>query len=488
MIEAEERSLRRDYYLALAAWCALIAGSFSWYFWQESRGVADTAAKEARAILDRDNAYRHWLVEQGGVYVRPSAKLPGDPYLVHPQRDVVTTDGMRLTLLNPAFVLREVQLRQADPKRGRSRVVSLTPLNPDNAADAWESRELDHLSGGFDRMEIVRSEGGEELRALRPFFASPPCLSCHAAFQDNQLAGAITTRVSLAPYRETSRKALGAAALGHGAIWLAGVAGIGFAHRRRRQHAADQRTWTRSVETMNAELEQRVALRTEELTRALRELESFSYSVSHDLRAPLRALNGYARLLDESLGSRLDGEQRNMLDRIARNAEKMGQLIDDILEYARAGREPIRRSAVDLDALAREVAREQAEHFPAARIEIASLPSVQGDPVMLRQVFANLIANALKFSARRERPLVEVGALIENGAVHCFVRDNGAGFDMAYAEKLFNLFQRLHREAEFPGTGVGLAIVKRIVERHGGSVRVEAAPDAGATFRFSLPL
>ncbi|MBV6475504.1 MAG: DUF3365 domain-containing protein [Rhodocyclaceae bacterium] len=487
MDAGEERSLSRDYYLTLAAWCALIAGSFSWYYWQENKGVADTVAKEARAILDRDNAYRHWLVEQGGVYVRPTEKLPGDPYLAHPQRDVVTKDGLRLTLLNPAFVLREVQLRQADPKRGRSRVVSLTPLNPDNAADAWESRELDHLAGGFDRFEIVQTAEGEELRALRPFFASPPCLSCHAAFRDNQLAGAITTRVPLAPYRETSRKALGAVALGHGVIWIAGVAGIGLSHRRRRQHAADQRAWTRSVESMNAELEQRVAMRTEELTRALRELESFSYSVSHDLRAPLRALNGYARLLDESLGGRLDDEQRNMLERIARNAEKMGQLIDDILEYARAGREPLKRSAVDLDALAREIAREQAEHYPAARIEIAPLPPVQGDAVMLRQVFANLVANALKFSARREQPLVEVGGHVENGFVHCFVRDNGAGFDMAYADKLFNLFQRLHREAEFPGTGVGLAIVKRIVERHGGSIRVEAAPDAGATFRFSLP-
>lgn len=484
----DERSLRRGFILTLLAWCTLVAGSFSWYFWQENQGVADTARKEARAILDRDNAYRHWLVDQGGVYVRPTEKLPGDPYLVHPQKDVVTQDGMRLTLLNPAFVLREVQSRQTDLNRGRSRVVSLAPLNPANAADAWESRALDVLSGGLDRFEIVRSGDGEELRAMRPFFASAPCLGCHAAFQDGQLAGAITTRVPLAPYRETSRNTLGAVALGHGVIWIAGVAGIGFAHRRRRQHAAEQRAWTRSVETMNAELEQRVAARTEELTGALRELESFSYSVSHDLRAPLRALNGYAHLLQEALGERLDDEQRRMLERIARNAEKMGQLIDDILEYARAGREPLKRSAVDLEGLAREIASEQAEHYPAAHVEVAPLPSVQGDAVMLRQVFANLIANALKFTAGRAQPRVEIGACVEDGAVHCFVRDNGAGFDMAYADKLFNLFQRLHRESEFPGTGVGLAIVKRIVERHGGKVWVEATPDTGATFHFALPL
>ena len=487
-MDAGDKTLQRDFYLILAAWSLLVAASFAWYFWQENKGLSETAAKEARAILDRDNAYRHWLVEQGGVYVKPSEKLPGDPYLKHPQRDVVTTAGMRLTLLNPAFVLREVQTRQADPMRGRSRVVSLTPLNPQNAADAWERRGLDSLAGGNDRFEIVDSPAGAQMRAMRPFFASPPCLACHPDFADGQLAGAITASVPLAPYQELNNTELRAAALGHGTIWVAGLAGIGLAHRRRRQHAGQQRAWALSLESMNVELERRVAARTEELTRALRELEAFSYSVSHDLRAPLRALNGYAHLLRESQGDKLDAEQRGMFERIARNAEKMGELIDDILEYSRTGREPLKRAAVDLDVLARDVVREQAEHHPAARIDIAPLPPVVGDPIMLRQVFANLVANALKFSARRAQPVVEIGASVDNGMAHCFIRDNGAGFDMAHAGKLFQLFQRVHHEREFPGTGVGLAIVKRIIERHGGRVWAEAAPDAGATFHFTLPL
>ena len=487
-MDAGDKTLQRDFYLILAAWSILVAASFAWYFWQENKGLSETAAKEARAILDRDNAYRHWLVEQGGVYVKPSEKLPGDPYLKHPQRDVVTTAGMRLTLLNPAFVLREVQTRQADPMRGRSRVVSLTPLNPQNAADAWERRGLDSLAGGNDRFEIVDSPAGAQMRAMRPFFASPPCLACHPDFADGQLAGAITASVPLAPYQELNNTELRAAALGHGTIWVAGLAGIGLAHRRRRQHAGQQRAWALSLESMNVELERRVAARTEELTRALRELEAFSYSVSHDLRAPLRALNGYAHLLRESQGDKLDAEQRGMFERIARNAEKMGELIDDILEYSRTGREPLKRAAVDLDVLARDVVREQAEHHPAARIDIAPLPPVVGDPIMLRQVFANLVANALKFSARRAQPVVEIGASVDNGMAHCFIRDNGAGFDMAHAGKLFQLFQRVHHEREFPGTGVCLAIVKRIIERHGGRVWAEAAPDAGATFHFTLPL
>jgi signal transduction histidine kinase len=487
-MDAGDKTLQRDFYLLMAAWSTLVAASFAWYFWQESKSLAVTATKEARAILDRDNAYRHWLVEQGGVYVKPSEKLPGDPYLKHPQRDVVTTAGMRLTLLNPAFVLREVQTRQLDAMRGRSRVVSVTPLNPQNAADDWERRGLDSLAGGNDRFEIVDAPEGAQMRAMRPFFASPPCLACHPDFADGQLAGAITTSVPLAPYHEINNTELRVAALSHGAIWFAGLAGIGLAHRRRRQHAGQQRTWTRSLESMNVELERRVTARTEELTRALHELEAFSYSVSHDLRAPLRALNGYAHLLKESQGDKLDAEQRRMFERIARNAEKMGELIDDILEYSRTGREPLKRAAVDLDVLARDIVREQAEHHPAARIDIVPLPPVVGDAIMLRQVFANLVANALKFSAQRAKPVVEIGASVENGMAHCFIRDNGAGFDMAHAGKLFNLFQRVHHESEFPGTGVGLAIVKRIIERHGGRVWAEAAPDAGATFHFTLPL
>ena len=144
--------------------------------------------------------------------------------------------------------------------------------------------------------------------------------------------------------------------------------------------------------------------------------------------------------------------------------------------------------AVDLDHLARDVAAELGEAYPAARFEVAPLPVIKGDSILLRQVLENLVGNALKYSSRRERPLIEIGCRAGNGAVEVFVKDNGAGFDMRYAGKLFGMFQRLHTDRDFPGTGVGLAICKRIVERHGGSIRAESAPEAGATFYFSLPL
>ncbi len=483
-----EKALKRYQILTVAAWSVLIGGSFAWNWQQESRSVMESARAEGRSNLDRDSAYRSWLVEQGGIYVRPTPRIPQDPYLVHPRKNVVTTEGDALTLLNPAFVLREVQKNQADPARGHSRVVALHPLNPKNAADDWEREGLDGLSSGIERSERVEAPAGPQLRAMRPFFVSSPCLACHAGFKAGDIAGAISTVVPLAPYLDISGRAKRGFAVSHGLIWLAGLTGIVFAFRRTRRYLAAEREWAASVAGLNAELEQRVAARTEELTRALREIESFSYSVSHDLRAPLRALNGYAHLLKESQAEKLSREDLHLLDRIAHNAEKMGQLIDDILEYSRTARRAMYPVPVALAPLVAELVAEQAEHYPAARFDIAPLPSVEGDPVMLRQVFSNLIGNALKFSSGCAEPRIGIGAEATDGMLLCHVRDNGTGFDMAYAEKLFSLFQRLHRESEFPGTGVGLAIVKRIIERHGGRIWAEAAPDAGATFHFTLPL
>ena len=234
-------------------------------------------------------------------------------------------------------------------------------------------------------------------------------------------------------------------------------------------------------------LESRVAERTAALEQANRELEAFSYSVSHDLRAPLRAINGFAHLVADTPGNQLSPDARSMLERIRANAEHMAELIEDILEFSRVGRNEMRRDRIDMAALVRGIVEEMQAEYPATRIEIGELPGAHGDPTMLRQVWVNLIGNALKFSSKRETPRVEIGAeTAADGTPAWFVRDNGAGFDMAYAARLFGVFQRLHRADDFPGTGAGLAIVKRIVMRHGGNISAESAVDGGATFRFTL--
>jgi PAS domain S-box-containing protein len=244
----------------------------------------------------------------------------------------------------------------------------------------------------------------------------------------------------------------------------------------------------RRIRELNLSLERRVAERTAELEAANRELESFSYSVSHDLRAPLRAIAGFAALLRGQHAAALPEAGRHQLERIEVNAARMGALIDDLLKLSRAGMHELKRRPTDMEALARMAAHEATEN--AARhveVVIKPLPPAQGDHALLRQVWANLIGNAVKYSRGKDAPRVEIGARRLEDAVEYYVRDNGAGFDPQHTSQLFGLFKRLHSEEEFEGTGVGLALVERIVRRHGGKVSADGAPGAGATFRFSLP-
>lgn len=240
---------------------------------------------------------------------------------------------------------------------------------------------------------------------------------------------------------------------------------------------------------LNAELEHRVAARTAQLENANRELEAFSYSVSHDLRAPLRAIDGFTKILLEEGAEKLDDESRRHLLVISNNARQMGMLINDLLAFSRFGRQKPEQFTVDMQTLAFEVVNDllQSVTEVAYSISVGDLPSAQGDPRLIRQVLSNLIANAMKFSRHQSQPVIEIGGRREERESIYWVKDNGVGFDMRYAGKLFGVFQRLHKPEEFEGTGVGLAIVQRIIHRHGGRVWAEAQLHRGATFYFALP-
>jgi light-regulated signal transduction histidine kinase (bacteriophytochrome) len=250
---------------------------------------------------------------------------------------------------------------------------------------------------------------------------------------------------------------------------------------------------------LNVQLQQRVAELTQQLEAAVKDLESFSYSVSHDLRAPLRAIDNFSSILHKEYGDKLDAEGRRLIAVVRKNAGRMGMLIKDILAFAHAGDRALILADIDLEALSRDVLEELAPSFSGRRVDVqmhggasagdasAALPHIQADTAAIRKVLLNLLANAIKFTRPRELAQIEICAIRAGNEIICSVRDNGVGFEPEYGHRLFSIFQRLHDAEEFEGTGVGLGIVKRIIDKHGGRVWAEGSPGVGATFYFSLP-
>lgn len=251
----------------------------------------------------------------------------------------------------------------------------------------------------------------------------------------------------------------------------------------------DKKQATLEVQRLNNELEQRVIERTAELQATIQELEDFSYSISHDLRAPLRHINAYSDILQEDYRDQLSDDGKSILDIIKKRALKMGELIDDLLAFSRMGRKGMASETINTKKLVDEVTKDLMALVEGREINVVlhKLENIQGDYAMLKQVWVNLIGNAIKYTRGVENVTIEIGSVREPGQTKYFIKDNGVGFDMRHESKLFGVFQRLHKEEEFEGTGVGLALVKRIVERHGGSIWAEAKVNAGATFYFTLP-
>ena len=254
---------------------------------------------------------------------------------------------------------------------------------------------------------------------------------------------------------------------------------------RHREEVGVREDAEEEIRRLNVALEARVL----ELEGAVREMESFSYSVAHDLRAPVRAVDSFAAILARDFGDEMKEEERRLIGKVRENSRRMGLLIDDLLEFSRTSRTAMTAGPIDMNRLASEVVEAQAAAAAKAGVElrVGALPPAIGDERLIRIALENLVSNAVKFSSGRPAAVAELGARPGDGGPEYFVRDNGAGFDPEFGGKLFGVFQRLHRTEEFEGTGIGLALVKRIVERHGGKVRAEGQPGRGATFSFTLP-
>jgi signal transduction histidine kinase len=242
------------------------------------------------------------------------------------------------------------------------------------------------------------------------------------------------------------------------------------------------------LKAMNESLERRVSERTIELQTVNKELEGFNYSVAHDLRAPLRVIQGYGKMISKTAGDKLDKTELEALSDMIVNARHMGKLVDDLLEFSRMGRTQLAKTRVNMQEVVSEVVKDVKTNDLnlKAEIKISNLQHVTCDPVLMKQVWINLVSNAVKYSRKKEQPVIEIGSTGINGSQVFFIRDNGAGFDMQYADKLFAVFQRLHKVTEYEGTGVGLALVQRIVSKHGGKIWADAKVNEGATFYFTL--
>lgn len=269
---------------------------------------------------------------------------------------------------------------------------------------------------------------------------------------------------------------------GTAGVYLVILAAVFFLSREMRERERAESALRRANDSLTR--------RAGQLETANKELDSFSYSISHDLRIPLRAVTGYARMIEEDYADKVGDEGRRFLKVIRDNSKRMSDLIDDLLNFSRLGRKEIAAAQVDMNELVAAVVNDMQgrESYPSARIAIEPLPAAWGDRTLLYQVWVNLISNALKYSAKTEHPVVRISGTVDKSEAVYSVSDNGVGFDMQYYDKLFGVFQRLHSNDEFSGTGVGLAIVQRIVNRHGGRVWAEGKPNEGAEFFFSIPL
>lgn len=489
---------RRYAWFLAGMWTLAVGLSLLWNLIEERSEVVRLARHVALTVFDRDILYRRWAAGHGGVYVPATPQTPPTPYLAHlPERDLKTPLGRELTLLNPAYMTRQVYEFADKAGQAQGHLTSLNPIRPENGPDPWEKEALQSFERGKGEVNaVVQVAGHPYMRLMRPFITEQSCLVCHArqGYKVGDLRGGISISVPMAPLLTEKWQSMVSWVLGHVGLWLLGIVGLVIGVRKLEQSTAETikaqeaAAAAEKIRQLNEELESRVKERTIQLEQANRELEGFSYSVSHDLRAPLRAVDGFARMLREDYAASLDAEGLRLLQVINGNVGKMGQLIDDLLAFSRLGRHKLRVSDLDMGALVAEVVAELQGTCGGKSMDwrLQPLPHIPGDPALMRQVWFNLLANAVKFTRLQENAVIEVGWRQEGDETVFYVKDNGVGFDMKYVHKIFKVFQRLHGDEEFEGTGVGLALVQRIVSRHGGRIWAEGKVNGGATFYFTL--
>jgi signal transduction histidine kinase len=475
----------------VALWVALVGLSL-WH----NLGVLDTQVGEAALARSRMmvmviQTTRLWNARHGGVYVPTTDATPPNEWLKDPERDV-TVSGRAYTKINPAYMTRQVADMISAGQGMQLRLTSRKPIRPANAPDPWEDAALAAIEAGRPEvLERVVEDGRSMFRYMARLPVEEPCLKCHAeqGYRLGDVRGGLSVGLPAAEFVAMIGPLRQQTVLVHGLGFLILSGGSLVFLARLRQG------WLR-LEAVNAAQERVVAERTAalrtanaELHRSNAELENFAYIASHDLQEPLRMVGGYAQLLEKRYGSALDADGREFLGYMNDGALRMKQMIDDLLAYSRVGRNEPVLAPVSLEDILDMALANLAVSIAETQAEIirpAPLPQVLGEAPLLVRLLQNLLGNALKYRAAGQVPRIIVSSAAIEGGWRISVADNGIGVPEAGRERIFQIFQRLHSRSAYPGTGIGLAIAKKIVDRHGGRIWVEAAEDGGSVFHFTV--
>jgi signal transduction histidine kinase len=473
--------IERHSKIFVLVWTIIVAASLVWSIIRLKEETLDGARIQAHIGYVKDILYRRWNAMHGGVYVPVTEATQPNPYLSEvPERDITTPSGRRLTLINPAYMTRQVYELMTEDYGVRGHITSLNPIRPENKPDAWETQALQTLElGKTEVSSIGKIDGKEYFRLMHPFITEETCLKCHAkqGYKEGDIRGGISIAIPMEPLRAIENRHIWTFAAVHGLLWVVGLGGISWSMRRIRQSAEER-----------DQAEEQLRKMTDELARSNAELEQFAVTASHDLKEPLLAITIGLKLLKKRSEGKLDSEADKFIVETIEEAKQMQALISDMLSYSRVGtsRKPFEMTDADT-ILKRSIANLRIPlEQSGAEVTHNPLPKVMADPLQLGQVLQNLISNAIKFHAE-EKPHIHIAAERKEKEWVFSVSDNGIGIPAEHSERIFEIFQRLHNKKEYPGTGIGLATCKKIVERHGGRIWVKSEPGKGSTFYFTIP-
>lgn len=468
------RPLTRATILALLGWSALCLLSVYCYVAMEKGRTFELARKEALTVFNKDKSFRYWGTNHGGVYVPITKDTQPNPALSHiPERDIVTEQGTRLTLLNPAYMMRQIMEEYEDLYEVKGHITSLKLLNEKNAPDEWEKKALEKFDKGEKEVfEIVESDGQSWLRLIRPMTTEASCLKCHGdqGYKVGDVRGAVGVSIAMTPYLALEAKALHFIYLSHIAFWLLGllVIAISFFHGKRQ---IGERTDTQ-----------------QNLEDSFEKIKLFAYSVSHDLKNPVISIHGLTKLLQKKYGNLFDDKGTLYCQQIIRSAEQITKLVEQINIYISTKEHPIDVELIDPKDIFAQVRQEYSQTLAARSIEWQepeNMPVVSADRLALLRVFRNFVDNALKYGGDG---LAHIEIDYEDTPLlHIFsVYNDGVSLAQDACKKVFDLFVREVPSQNVSGSGLGLAIVKNIAELHGGKVWSQSQGDKGVTFYFAI--